>query len=128
MSDPFDWDKEHDESIGLIVVDSEGNTTEFEARTVEQPEEAPVTAFDAPQEAPVAEKPVFSHGEHTLLGSDIGRPRVVNQGPEVAYINAKFGIEGDQYTQDTAAAVSEYFRAQGLRPETRLTRAQYESL
>lgn len=130
MSDNFDWDKEHDDSIGRIVINSDDNETNFEDEEEPRAEEAAVTAFDHPEEKEeqAPEKPVFSHGPHTLLGADVGRSRVVNNGPEVAYINARFGISGDEFTEATTAAVVEYQRSRGYKPQNRVSRLLYSEL
>lgn len=104
---------------------------------------APNPAFDGGEEVEIVlaeekvekpsterwiEKPSFSGTTKTVLGPDKGNPRTVTSGPEVAYVNSLLGVDGDEFTEATLAAVAERQKAEGLRPTGRMTRSQYEKL
>lgn len=101
---------------------------------VEQPELVIEEPPAPPREVEVQDpqitdnKPPYKGWKYGWLGKDSGRSDVTSSGENVAFVNAKFGIAGDVFTDQTAEAVKNYQREKGLRPTGKVTPGLYQNL
>lgn len=99
---------------------------------VEKQEEQ-IAAVQEPQpEATPAkvEKPAFPTGGFASLsdGKAASSFRQITSGAQVAYVNYVFGLDGDQYTDETTEAVKEYQQKNNLRVTGKVSPALYRNL
>lgn len=120
--------------LGYIQADevSEGDLAvdyveEHDAKFDTLMEDTPEVADNTPAQV---EKPEYVTGGYASLsqGDPSSSFRQVTEGPQVAYVNRKFGIEGDKFTAETAEAVREYQRNNGLRVTGKVSPAMYRNL
>lgn len=85
-----------------------------------------VTSFAAPAES--EDKPAFGIWKYGKFGKSDDVLATQSSGPQVAYINKKFNIQGDEFTDETKSSVFKYQKQNGLRPSGRVDKRTYDAL
>lgn len=85
---------------------------------------------DVPVQTEKEEKPEYVTGSYAQLtdGKSSSSFRQITSGPQVAYVNRVLGLSGDQYTEETTAAVREYQKEKGFRVTGKVSPAMYRRM
>jgi peptidoglycan hydrolase-like protein with peptidoglycan-binding domain len=122
---PERYDSENDQS-GVIItpdVEVEGGAVPLLGAQEEVVEETQPTP---PEVQRGGDKPAFPG--RAFLGMEESRSDVISSGEAVAFVNQRFGIAGDQFTEQTQEAVKEFQRSKGLSVRSRVGPTLYNIL